>query len=98
MFAILAAQLNGRPLSTYGQGLSQALLLSPTMFPVVFAANVGRCFKYIGLYRAEREGIALGVRLLPFPLLLLHLLTRDSDLSNWPEASLFFQHLNGYLP
>ena len=60
MFAIIAVRLDGKPVSNYGDGLREALLLSPTIFPIIFAANMGRCFKYLGLYRAER-GIPLGV-------------------------------------
>ncbi|KAF2468548.1 uncharacterized protein BDR25DRAFT_335386 [Lindgomyces ingoldianus] len=57
--AIIAARLDGRDVSSYGLHLHQTLLLSPTIFPVIFAALMGRCFKYVGLYRAER-GISLG--------------------------------------
>lgn len=39
--------------------LQQVLLLSPTIFPVIFAALMGRCFKYMGLFLAER-GTTLG--------------------------------------
>ncbi|KAF1997392.1 hypothetical protein P154DRAFT_471134, partial [Amniculicola lignicola CBS 123094] len=57
--ALIAARLDGKKISAYGLHLHQTLLLSPTIFPVVFAALMGRCFKHVGLYRAER-GISLG--------------------------------------
>lgn len=57
--AIVAAYLNGSDTSNYGLHLHQTLLISPTIFPIIFAALMGRCFKYIGLFRAER-GISLG--------------------------------------
>ncbi|KAF2193324.1 hypothetical protein K469DRAFT_618364 [Zopfia rhizophila CBS 207.26] len=59
VLAIIAARLDGKEVSDYGLHLRQVLLLSPTIFPVVFAALMGRCFKHIGLWRAER-GISLG--------------------------------------
>ncbi|KAH8886965.1 hypothetical protein GQ53DRAFT_726877 [Thozetella sp. PMI_491] len=58
VIAILSSQLNGHPVSPYGDRLMETLLLSPTIFPIVFAANMGRCFKYLGLFCAER-GISL---------------------------------------
>ncbi|KAH7135982.1 hypothetical protein B0J11DRAFT_176211 [Dendryphion nanum] len=57
--AIMAARLNTRETGEYGRHLQKILLLSPTIFPVIFAALMGRCFKHIGLYWAER-GITLG--------------------------------------
>ncbi|KAF2449324.1 hypothetical protein P171DRAFT_350699 [Karstenula rhodostoma CBS 690.94] len=57
--ALIAARIDGKEVSQYGQHLQQVLLLSPTIFPVIFAALMGRCFKYLGLFLAER-GITLG--------------------------------------
>lgn len=57
--ALIAARLDGKDISTYGLHLHQALLLSPTIFPVIFAALMGRCFKAVGLYLVER-GTTLG--------------------------------------
>jgi hypothetical protein len=51
--------LDGKEVTDYGYKLEQTLLLSPTIFPVIFAALMGRCFKYIGLFLAER-GTTLG--------------------------------------
>ncbi|KAF2690085.1 hypothetical protein K458DRAFT_439178 [Lentithecium fluviatile CBS 122367] len=55
----IAARLDGHEVSPYGQHLRQALLLSPTIFPVISAALMGRCFRSIGLFLAER-GTTLG--------------------------------------
>lgn len=57
--SLIAARLDGKEVSNYGLHLRQALLLSPTIFPVIFAALMGRCFKHIGLFLAER-GTTLG--------------------------------------
>lgn len=57
--AFIAARLDDQYVSRYGEHLQQVLLLSPTIFPVIFAALMGRCFKYMGLFLAER-GTTLG--------------------------------------
>ncbi|KAL1594555.1 hypothetical protein SLS60_010315 [Paraconiothyrium brasiliense] len=57
--ALIAARIDGKEVSQYGEHLQQVLLLSPTIFPVIFAALMGRCFKYLGLFLAER-GTTLG--------------------------------------
>ena len=57
--ALIAARLDGQYVTRYGERLQQVLLLSPTIFPVIFAALMGRCFKYMGLFLAER-GTTLG--------------------------------------
>jgi hypothetical protein len=57
--ALVAARIDGKEVSQYGRHLQQVLLLSPTIFPVIFAALMGRCFKYLGLFLAER-GTTLG--------------------------------------
>lgn len=59
MLCLIAAHLDGKEISDYGDHLRRTLLLSPTIFPIIFAALMGRCFRYIGLFRAER-GISLG--------------------------------------
>jgi hypothetical protein len=43
----------------YGYKLEQTLLLSPTIFPLIFAALMGRFFRHLGVYLAER-GTTLG--------------------------------------
>jgi hypothetical protein len=43
----------------YGNKLKQTLLLSPTIFPLIFAALMGRFFRHLGVYLAER-GTTLG--------------------------------------
>jgi hypothetical protein len=57
--ASIAARLNGKEVSTYGRKVEETLLLSPTIFPLIFAALMGRFFRYMGLYLAER-GTTLG--------------------------------------
>ncbi|KAF2790314.1 hypothetical protein K505DRAFT_251467 [Melanomma pulvis-pyrius CBS 109.77] len=57
--ALVAARLNEKTVSDYGHKLGQTLLLSPTVFPILFAALMGRCFKHVGLFLAER-GTTLG--------------------------------------
>ncbi|KAF2116109.1 hypothetical protein BDV96DRAFT_42997 [Lophiotrema nucula] len=59
VLALIAARLDGKDVSSYGLHLHQTLLLSPTVFPIIFAALMGRCFKHLGLFFAER-GITLG--------------------------------------
>ncbi|KAF2735281.1 hypothetical protein EJ04DRAFT_576229 [Polyplosphaeria fusca] len=57
--ALIAARLDGKDTSDYGLRLRETLLLSPTIFPVIFAALMGRFFKHTGLFLAER-GTTLG--------------------------------------
>jgi hypothetical protein len=59
VLALIAARLDGKQVTDYGHKLEQTLLLSPTIFPVIFAALMGRCFKHVGLFLAER-GTTLG--------------------------------------
>jgi hypothetical protein len=55
----IAARLDGKEVSTYGYKLEETLLLSPTIFPLIFAALMGRFFRHLGVYLAER-GTTLG--------------------------------------
>jgi hypothetical protein len=57
--ALTAARLDGKNVSEYGTKLSETLLLSPTIFPLIFAALMGRFFRHLGVYLAER-GTTLG--------------------------------------
>jgi hypothetical protein len=57
--ALIAVQLDGEEVSQYGNGLQQALLISPTIFPLLFAALMGRFFRHLGVYLAE-QGTTLG--------------------------------------
>jgi hypothetical protein len=57
--ALTAARLDGKGVSSYGYRLSETLLLSPTIFPLIFAALMGRFFRHLGLWLAER-GTTLG--------------------------------------
>ncbi|KAI9740386.1 MAG: hypothetical protein M1834_004966 [Cirrosporium novae-zelandiae] len=55
----MAAILDGKSTSNYGRKVERAILLAPTIFPIVFAALAGRFFKIAALWKAER-GIELG--------------------------------------
>ncbi|KAF2830870.1 hypothetical protein CC86DRAFT_168342 [Ophiobolus disseminans] len=57
--ALTAARLDGEEVSDYGSRLAETLLLSPTIFPLIFAALMGRFFRHLGVYLAER-GTTLG--------------------------------------
>jgi hypothetical protein len=57
--AIVAAKLNGQEVSDYGTKLKETLLISPTVFPLLFAALMGRFFRHSGLWLAQR-GTTLG--------------------------------------
>jgi hypothetical protein len=56
---LTAARLDGKEISVYGEKLEETLLLSPTIFPLIFAALMGRFFRHLGVYLAER-GTTLG--------------------------------------
>jgi hypothetical protein len=56
---LTAARLDGKEVSNYGSRLEETLLLSPTIFPLIFAALMGRFFRHLGVYLAER-GTTLG--------------------------------------
>lgn len=59
--SLLALSVNNHPVSSsLGQKLEQATKLAPTLFPVIFAAVVGRFMRTYALWRAER-GASLGV-------------------------------------
>lgn len=64
LFLILSFQalsVDGRPVSSSrGQILEQAARLGPTLFPIIFAAVVGRLMRTYALWRAER-GASLGI-------------------------------------
>jgi hypothetical protein len=50
----LRVGLHGRPTSSHGETIKAATLLSPTLFPIVCAAILGKMLQRIGLYKAER--------------------------------------------
>jgi hypothetical protein len=60
VFGVCALQLDGKPLSDYGSHIVNAAKLGPTIFPIIFAAVVGRLMKSLALWRAEK-GTNLGV-------------------------------------
>jgi hypothetical protein len=59
VFAVVAARLDGQPLSAWGERVRQAANLGPTIFPVLFAVIVRRMLRALALWRAER-GARLG--------------------------------------
>jgi hypothetical protein len=63
--AIAVVRLNGRDESASGDAILQALAVSATIWPILFAAVVGTLVKAIALYSAQR-GTTLGVNL-PVP-------------------------------
>ncbi|CAG9985161.1 unnamed protein product [Clonostachys byssicola] len=55
----VAISLDNKSASGTGSTIQQVIALSPTVFPIIFAAIVGRFFRSLGLYWAER-GVKLG--------------------------------------
>lgn len=62
--ACLCIALNGKPISSYGDHIKAITLLSPTIFPIIYAAILGKLLRRLGLYKAER-GTTIGVCLSP---------------------------------
>ena len=60
--AAISISLDKTPTSRLGHHVQKAIALSPTIFPIVFAAITGKFFRTLGLFWAER-GVQLGVRL-----------------------------------
>jgi hypothetical protein len=63
VIASLCLALNAKPTSSYGENLKAITLLSPTIFPIVYAAILGKMLRRVGLFKAERSA-TIGVRLL----------------------------------
>ncbi|KAF3053856.1 hypothetical protein E8E11_011196 [Didymella keratinophila] len=57
--AVIAVKLDGKDVSPYGKHVQEAILLGPTIYPLVFAAVGGRALRKIALWRAG-EGTTLG--------------------------------------
>ncbi|KAL5610540.1 hypothetical protein FOBRF1_006657 [Fusarium oxysporum] len=58
--AVAALCLNGDPISSYGEKVLNLTLLSPTIYPIIFAAVASRFFKNFARWRLEkRKGIEL---------------------------------------
>ncbi|KNG46211.1 hypothetical protein TW65_97105 [Stemphylium lycopersici] len=55
VIACLALSLNNRPTSKYGNDIRAITLFLPTVFPVVYAAILGKMLRRIGVYKAERS-------------------------------------------
>jgi hypothetical protein len=47
-------------MSSYGENLYAITLISPSIFPIVYAAILGKTLRRIGLFKAERSA-SLGV-------------------------------------
>jgi hypothetical protein len=62
VIASLCLALNAKPTSSYGESLKAITLLSPTIFPIVYAAILGKMLRRVGLFKAERSA-TIGVRL-----------------------------------
>ena len=62
VFTACALALDGKPISTFGSHIINAAKLGPSIFPIVFAAIVGRLMRSAALWRGER-GTNLGVSL-----------------------------------
>jgi hypothetical protein len=63
LFIVLAFQalsVDGTPISSHGKTIERAAQLSPTLFPVIFAAAVGRLMRTYALSKAEK-GASLGI-------------------------------------
>ncbi|MCJ1268956.1 hypothetical protein MMC22_008844 [Lobaria immixta] len=58
--AATAVSLDKKPISRTGRAVQHAISLSPTIFPIAFAAIIGKFFRALGLFWAER-GIKLGL-------------------------------------
>ncbi|KAH8624704.1 hypothetical protein IG631_20169 [Alternaria alternata] len=55
VLASLSLYLNHQSKSTFGDKVKTTTSLSPTIFPIVYAAIVGTVLQRIGLYKAERS-------------------------------------------
>ncbi|KAH6880625.1 hypothetical protein B0T10DRAFT_495042, partial [Thelonectria olida] len=60
VLAILALRLDGHTISSYGDQLRDFTLVSPTIYPILFAAITSRFYKNLARWRLEsRNGIRL---------------------------------------
>jgi hypothetical protein len=60
VIAALCLSLNGQVTSSYGENIKAITLVSPTIFPIVYAAILGKALRRIGLFHAERS-VTIGV-------------------------------------
>ncbi|KID82897.1 hypothetical protein MGU_09821 [Metarhizium guizhouense ARSEF 977] len=58
--AAIAVCLDGKPTSPFGRFIQRTISVSPTIFPIVFAGIIGKFFRALGLFAAER-GVKLGI-------------------------------------
>ncbi|CAD6588389.1 MAG: hypothetical protein ASARMPREDX12_003254 [Alectoria sarmentosa] len=59
VLSIVATRLSGSPISAGGDKVKAAITLGPTLFPILFAAIVGRSLRSLASFQAER-GAKLG--------------------------------------
>ncbi|KAJ8118309.1 hypothetical protein OPT61_g697 [Boeremia exigua] len=52
--AVLCITLNGKQVTAFGQDIKAFTLLSPTVFPIIYAAILGKVLRRIARYKAER--------------------------------------------
>lgn len=60
VLAFQALKVDHQPISKHGETIEQAAKLGPTLFPIIFAAVVGRFMRCYALWRAEC-GSSLGI-------------------------------------
>ncbi|KAH6887692.1 hypothetical protein B0T10DRAFT_574855 [Thelonectria olida] len=53
---VLILQLNGESLSTQGESIQRVIRLSPTIYPILFAAICSRFYKNLARWRLEQPG------------------------------------------
>ncbi|EDU40900.1 predicted protein [Pyrenophora tritici-repentis Pt-1C-BFP] len=63
--ALLATKIDGKERSDYAVSLDEKLYLLPTIFPLIFAALMGRLFRYLSLWLAQQGTTLDGWKLLP---------------------------------
>ena len=63
VIAGLCVGLHAQPKAPYGDKIQAVTLLSPTIFPIVYAAILGKLLRRIGLFKAER-GTTMGVSMI----------------------------------
>lgn len=66
VIAIMCLCLDSQPISSFGENVKAVTLLSPTIFPIVYAAILGKALRRVGLFKAERSStIGVGNKLIP---------------------------------
>jgi hypothetical protein len=55
VIAILCLVLNNKLVSPYGKNIKAITLLSSSIFPIIYAAILGKLLRRIALFKAERS-------------------------------------------